>query len=328
MSEQKPNPNSDELDLGQLFKIIGDFFNKIFLVFLKFLLLIKKNIIILLVLGLAGVIGGYFLGKLSETKLKNEVIVSPSLDAKDYLYDVVQEIQSKVETKDSAFFKSIGISMSSLKDFKVEITPLNGDTNKGPDEELLNILKEYKEESFVRRAIENEVRNFSPVMHRISFYFENQALFVPNIPKLLDYINSSEYYNKILKQKNINLNERIGKNEYQIVQIDSLIKNYSKSLLEKQTLGANTMLYNKENSLNVTELMNMRNGLIKDNESIHMQLLNNTHPIRIINIGKTQRNEKSLYNGMILKLPLFLFGLYFVILISLYLDKKSEEVRA
>lgn len=326
MKEQPQPPASDEIDLGQLFQLIGNFFNRAFQVFLRFLLLIKRNIITLLVLGLLGIVGGFFLGKLSETKLKRDVIVSPNFDSKDYLYHIVNEIQNNLGTKDTAFLKNLDITEDEIKGFKIEIEPLKLNTEI-VDDDFITLLRDFKDEGYVKNAVRDKVLNSNPVLHRISFYFENPNKANTVITKLLKYINSNGVYRKVMLVTNENIKSRMVRNKEQIVQIDSLISNYTKSLVDKKETGSNLMLYNKDNSLDVSSLMNLRKDLVSENEHLNLELIRNDNPVHILNYGKTQHNENSLYNGMIVKLPLFLISLYFIILFSLYLDKKAEELR-
>lgn len=327
MKEQPQPPASDEIDLGQFFQLIGNFFNKVFSLFLRFLLLIKRNIITLLVLGLLGIVGGFFLGKLSETKLKTEVIVSPNFDSKDYLYNIVNEIQNNLEAEDNALLNYLDVSVDEIKGFKIEVEPLK--LNAEPlDEDFVTLLRDFKDEGYVKNAVKEKVLNSNPVLHRISFYFEDAVKAKSIINKLLDYINSNENYKEVLGVTNKNIQSRIVKNEEQITQIDTLVANYSKSLLDNSKVGSSLMLYNKDNSLNVSSLLTLRRDLVSENERLNLELIRNDNPVHILNFGKTQQNENSLYNGMIVKLPLFLISLYFIILFSLYLDKKAEELDA
>ena len=79
---QKPENNSEEVDLGQLFKMIGNMFdrffrflgnivNKLFLGFVWCVFFVKKHIIILLIAAILGFAFGLFKEKISETVYKS-----------------------------------------------------------------------------------------------------------------------------------------------------------------------------------------------------------------------------------------------------------------
>ena len=111
----RPDP-SDEIDLGQLFNLIGKGFQKVFRAFLRVYLYFKRNIFWFAGLGILGVLIGYLTNQFVEDKQKLEVIVSPTtddtnylFDTRAYLYDIVGEIQSEIKAKDTAFFRSLGL---------------------------------------------------------------------------------------------------------------------------------------------------------------------------------------------------------------------------
>ena len=83
-------PTSDEVDLGQLFRMIGNGFRNMFRAFLRVFLYLKRNMLILGGLVVAGFIIGLVLKSMTSQSLKTEVIVEPNLDSKSYLYDIGQ----------------------------------------------------------------------------------------------------------------------------------------------------------------------------------------------------------------------------------------------
>ena len=107
-------PSSDEIDLGQLFKMIGNGFNKLFNSFLKFFPYLKKNFVRLATLAVIGLAIGFSLNLVISKKLKTEVIVKPNLESKSYLYDVVDEIEANIKAKEPVFFRNIGIDIEHL----------------------------------------------------------------------------------------------------------------------------------------------------------------------------------------------------------------------
>ena len=111
MAEQPQKTNSGEIDLGQLIQIIGNWFDKLGIGFLRLFLFIKKRVLVLGGLTILGLGIGFGLNQITEKKKKIEVIVKPNMNSENYLYDVVGEIKSNLKGKDTAFFKSIGISV-------------------------------------------------------------------------------------------------------------------------------------------------------------------------------------------------------------------------
>ena len=102
------NSQDQEIDLGQLSKKIGGFFQKLTDSFFDFILFLKRNIILVAVLFIVGAALGYFLDK--KTKVyDHEVVVLPNFNSVDYLYAKINLINSKRKENDTLFLKSIGI---------------------------------------------------------------------------------------------------------------------------------------------------------------------------------------------------------------------------
>lgn len=123
-NESSKNTSSDEIDLGQLLKLIGNGFKKVGNVFLYAFLYLKKNMLILIGLVVVGVLIGFLLTKIVDKKLKTETIVRPNFESKDYVYDVIDEIQANIYAKDTVFFSQMGIDINDLDGFKIEIAPI------------------------------------------------------------------------------------------------------------------------------------------------------------------------------------------------------------
>ena len=113
----KNTTSNDEIDLGQLFQMIGKGFNRIFKSFLFVFLYFKRNAIILSALIIVGGLTGFGINQVVSENLKTDVIVKPNLESKNYLYDVVAEIQANIKAEDTVFFRELGIDVEKLKGF-------------------------------------------------------------------------------------------------------------------------------------------------------------------------------------------------------------------
>ncbi|MEL6306400.1 MAG: hypothetical protein AAFQ20_16680 [Bacteroidota bacterium] len=65
MAEQQQNQSNDEIDLGQLFQLIGKGFNRLGVGFLRLFLYLKKRALILSGLVILGVAMGYGLNQIT-----------------------------------------------------------------------------------------------------------------------------------------------------------------------------------------------------------------------------------------------------------------------
>ena len=321
---------SDEIDLGQLFQLIGKGFDNLFRAFLRFFIYIKKNAWILLGLIVLGVGVGVGLNQVITKKMKTEVIVKPNMQSKNYLYDVIDEVEANIIAKDTLFFKSIGIELSE-KDFnglEVMINPVdkNGG-NTDEDIKYLEILQNFEDTDAIDDIVRAELRNNKSFNHRITFYFKDHQIGVKFAKKVLEYINNNEYFDGLIAVYRENALSRIDQNEKLLKQLDEITTNYTKKLGDEEGFtSTEKIVFDNQETVNITGLFELKNTLIHDIESKKLELEQRSDPIRVINFGRTQQVQKAFFGKNIILIPLLLVGLFFLVAIASYLDKKASEM--
>lgn len=330
MADQSANNStSDEIDLGQLFQLIRRGLNKIGIAFLRLFLYLKKNALILSILVVVGVGLGYGLNQISRSKLKIEVIVKPNLESKNYLYDVVAEIESNVRAKDSVFFKNIGVDVSNLGEFKITIEPIE-DKKKGEgDLDYLELLEKFQANEEFLDLIKSELSTKTTLNHRITFLFKNPSEGKVFAEKVMEYINSNGYFKELVVTSNQNALERIERNETFIKQIDELISVYSQSFNAQNSkeIDERIILDNTE-KMNVTGLFSLKNQLIQSTERKRIEVKEQREAINIINFGNIQQVKKVFFAKGTVLIPLSLVALFLVISALRYANKKASELIA
>jgi hypothetical protein len=327
-----PNsPNSsDEIDLGQLFQMIGNGFRNLFKAFLRLFLYLKKNAIVLIGLIVLGAVIGFGLNKLVSEKMKIEVIVKPNLESKNYLYDVVDEIQANIKTKETSFFQGFDIDIENLKVFDITIEAItNNSKNSSSDDEMkyLELLQNFDNSAIISEVIKAEILTKTSLNHRIVFTYKEGEYGYDYSKKLIQYINSNTYYNDLVKTNGNNARERIQKNEVLLSQIDVLISNYSNKIGQshKGTTEGNIILDNEE-KIDITGLFSLKNGLIYDIEAKKLELVKRSEAISIINFGRPQQVQKSLFGKNIVIVPIILIGLFLLFSFIKYLNKQADNL--
>lgn len=331
MAEQPVNQNtSDEIDLGQLFQLIGNGFNKLGIFFLRVFLYLKKNAIILSALVVLGGVLGYGLKFITSEKMQIDVIVRPNLESKDYLYDVVAEIESNIKTKNQTFFNDLGISLEEIKGFEVAIEPVKKDADKATDKQLeyLEVLQKFQNTDLVTDVLREELLKNTELNHRISFkYVNTNGSGIAE--KLIEYINSNGYFEKLVAVYTENSMTRIKQNEVLINQIDTLVQAYADKLNKSESnIEPGKLVLQNDERLNVTGLLDLKTKLIEDTEIKKMELEEMTGPISIINFGKPHEVSKAFFGKKIIIAPLLLIALFFLISILKYLNRKAVEIEA
>ena len=324
----KNTSSSDEIDLGQLFQMIGNGFNRIFNALLRTFLYLKKNAIVLGGLIILGVAIGFGLNQFVDKKKKTEVIVKPNLESKNYLYDVVSEIQANIEAKDASFFKALDISVEDLIGFGITVESASKNVENKIDIEYLELLEKFENTNIVSDVVRAEILNKSSLNHRISFYYKDAEKGQENAKKLMSYINSNNYLTELVKTYTENAKERIQKNTVLVKQLDELITNYSKKLAQKDN-GSNEgrIVLDNEEQLDVKGLFELKNDLIRDTENKKLELQKSAEAISIINFGRPQQVQKAFYGKNIVLFPIILIGMFFLFSFLKYLNGKALEMQ-
>ena len=327
--QQTPQTTSsnEEIDLGQLFNMIGRGFKNLFNWFLRVFLYFKKNFLVLFVLAIAGAILGLGLNQIISEKLKTEVIVKPNFESKDYLYDVVNEIQAKIKSGDTIFFNAIGFKNTNFKGYDIEIEQILVKSNSEDNLEYLELLEKFQDNGLVSDIIRSELLNKSSLEHRITFTYKDLRNGPKFTQKVMEYINSNSYYNELIKINQENALTRIRQNENLLVQIDELITRYSdKMSASENQFAEQRIILDNEKQMNITELFELKSNLIRDIERKKIELQEQKDAISIIYFGESHLEQNSFFGKKIILLPLIFISIFFLIDIIKYLNRKSSEI--
>ncbi len=320
---------SDEIDLGQLFTLIGKGFNRIFRGFLNIFLYLKNNFIILTVLVIVGVLLGLGLRLIVGVEKKLDVIVTPNLDTKNYLYNVIEEIQADIKAKDTIFFSSLGMDLEKMDGFKIEINPLKKQNSSGVEEEMkfLELLKDFENNGAITDILRGELQDKTTKDERITFFFKDDEIGEDYAQKIIAYINSNPFYNDLLKVYNENAQTRIAQNDSLIRQVDVLINNYTNKMLKEQATTEGRLVLENQEPLNIPSLFSLKNSLIQDTESKKLELERRQDAITVVSFGKPHQVQKPLFQKKIAWVPLVLVGIFFLFSIMKYLNRRAKELQ-
>ncbi len=330
MDNSNPNNNSqsDELDLNEFVLFIKRGLNNIFELILKTFVYFKKNIIKFGIAAVAGLVIGIGLNTIVSKKLKTEVIVKPNLDSRDYLYDVIEEINANIKAKNASFFQPMGIDVENMEGFEVTVSPIDKQNIKNTKEDIqyLQALEKFKNDSYILDAVKNEVSTKSSWTQRISFYYKNSEVGNIYARRLMEYINSNDYYKELANIYVENARQRIVTDENLVRQIDELVSNYSQKLTQGNISSENRIVLDAEESLDITGMLNLKNILIKDIENQKVEIQNHKEAIRVISFGQSQEVQKSFFGKSPVLIPLVLLTILFIIDLLKYFNRRAQEL--
>lgn len=300
MSEQTPpnnNTSSEEVDLGQLFKLIGDAFNKlfrfignifkgIFYFLLGVLIFIKVHFIKFAIAGLIGIIIGGFLDYRKETKYLSTMVVEPNFNSVQQLYNNINFYNELAEAKDStALADALNISVEDAASIKkMEVRSFSDENQK-----VMLFDKFVRElDSTTRRAIDFEayLENFNTYdarFHEISLVSTQSRVASQTQDAIVSSIGNNSYFQlqKQISDENISMQDSIYKG--QLRQVDSLQKLYRE-----------VMIKTAENPMQGTSINLAEQG----NENRELQLLQEIYILKqnLVDLNVERANKANTLN--------------------------------
>lgn len=242
-----PQP-SEEVDLGQLFKMIGNgfrrlfqfigsIFNQLFLAFVWLVFFLKKRAIILLIAAAVGLALGLVLDKTSPPIYKSSISVKQNYPTGENLYGSIEYYNGLLKDRDyEVLGRVLGIGEDvSNKIVGFSIEPIITDNDR------VVMFDQYITEldSLAASKVEYEafIDNIEDYKHRnqqISIKSTTRANFKAVFTNIVDNINSNSFFKKEQAKDIFELEESKAAIEQALVQSDSLQRTY-KRVLEQQT---------------------------------------------------------------------------------------------
>jgi uncharacterized protein YfkK (UPF0435 family)/uncharacterized membrane protein len=302
MSINSQNNDNQEIDLSQVSRKIGDFFDGISTKIFRAVLFLKRNIIWIVILCLLGVGLGFYMDK--ETKIyEHKIIVQPNFGSVDYLYSKIDLIGSKIKEKDTLFLKNeVGIK-DTKKFSKIKIEPIT-DVYKFVDkkEENFSLIKLMAEDGDIKKVLSDNVTSKNYPYHQITFVTSNETNDDKTVTPLLNYLNSSEHYSLIQKEFLNNVKIKIAQTDSIIHQIDNILKTFASS--------NSNVVYNENSQLN--DVIQTKSNLIAEQGQQRVSLVSLSKIIKnnsqVLNI----RNTEFVNGKMKLILPILFVGLFVI----------------
>jgi hypothetical protein len=242
-----PQP-SEEVDLGQLFQMIGNgfrrlfqsigsIFKQLFLAFVWFVFFLKKRAIILLIAAAVGLALGLVLNKTSSPIYKSSISVKQNYPTGENLYGSIEYYNGLLKDRD---YEVLGRVLGIGEDVSYEIVEFNIEPII-TDNDRVVMFDQYITEldSLAASKVEYEafINNIKDYKHRnqqISIKSTTRANFKAVFTNIVDNINSNSFFKKEQAKDIFELEESKAAIEQALVQSDSLQRTY-KRVLEQQT---------------------------------------------------------------------------------------------
>jgi hypothetical protein len=340
MAEQSNKNASEEMDLGQLFQLIGKGFQKIFdfigsifrgvfHLIILFLLFIQKNLIALATAVVIGVILGFLADMYKTPKYISRMVVEPNFNSVQQLYNNIDFYNDLAKAKDSlTLSNALEISVSDAATLKKVFVDSYSDEN-----QKVQLFDEFVREldTTTVKALDFEsyLKNFNSMdarFHQISLIATDDEVAKKVQSAIVKSISANEYFQlqKKINDENLDLQEKIY--NQQLIEIDSLQQLYKRVLVKEAdkpmqgtsiNLAENGQSQNKELAL-VQEREILKNRLVllnkeRANKSSILNIISD-FPARGVKV-------KGVFNNYVIIAPLFLIGLVSLFLILLSINR-------
>lgn len=307
-----PQNSSDnqEIDLSQISKRIGNFFENIATQIFNAFLFFKRNIVWVGILFVIGAGLGYYLDK-TDKVYNNQIIVLPNFNSTDYLYTKIELINAKIEEGDTVFLKEVVGIKQPRKMLKVGITPIT-DVYKFIDNNPQNfeLIKLMSEDGDIKKVVTETLTSKNYPYHSISFVTNGPTSKEQVVEPLLQYLNNSDYYVAIQKEYVNNVKIKMAENDSIISQIDGFLNAFNNTVNGSQK--SDKLVYYNENA-QLAEVIKTKDALLAEQGNKRVELINLDKIVKDNSIILNILDSSVVNNKMKLILPLFLIGIFVLV---------------
>ncbi|TYA74142.1 hypothetical protein [Seonamhaeicola marinus] len=245
MSKELPQPQqSEEVDLGQLFKLIGNMFdrlfkfiggifNKIFLAFVWFVFFVKKHFLKLVISGVIGIVLGYALQKSSDPVYKSYITIKQNYNTGENMYNSISYYNDLVKQKDFGTLSSIlGLEEDQAKSilgFEIESVITENQKIKEFDR-YLKTLDTTVAKTITYEGYSENLKDYNHQYQQIDIKSKERNNFKTVFTKLIQGVNNNPYFKREQEKDLKELSNRELALKEALMRSDSLQKTYRKVL--------------------------------------------------------------------------------------------------
>jgi len=280
--------NEEEVDLGSLFvtigkgfsnlfNFIGNIFKGLFHLIICILIFFKTNIVKIGVASLLGFLLGIFLEVIKADSYEAELLLAPNFKGTRQLYNNVNYYNDLVKQKDTASLQKVfnldkNIA-ASLKEFEIEPLKIDRDIINAYDDLILSIdtltIKSYEYSDF-----EDSFTDFDYKVHKVTVRAEKNDVFDKLEDVIISSVANNNYFKRLKKLTNENLNRSDSLYRQNLTQVDSLRKVYMEVMVaeaKKLTTGTSIDLGGQNKTTKELELFETNRKINADLEDISTQ---------------------------------------------------------
>lgn len=321
MAEQN---SSEELDISRVMDKIRKGYHN-FLVWLYGLFqFVVSRWIIILVLIISGAVLGYIFQK-SEFPKETTLLVQINFGAANYVYDAIEQLDYKINERDTILLKEIGFyKRDTIAIKKIEIEPVVDimeivQSEKGDERNVEILIQQARNEEDV---LTSDIFIPKYKLHKIKILASAHASSV-TINTLLDFLNDNNIINKIQTTTIESTEREIHQNNQSINSIDSIVKIYGSRPLQRSN-DSQIYFNNMDlNNGNVHLLFEQKNLIIERNEKLKIELIKYENIVQLMNKPMLQV-KKGFFDNKVIAIPILLLFLFLIFAILKHFYNKAR----
>ena len=247
-----PQP-SEEVDLGQLFKMIGNafqrlfqfigsIFNKLFLAFVWLVFFIKKRAVVLLIAAVAGLALGFILDKTSPPTYKSSITVKQNYATGENLYGSIAYYNSLLKDGDyEVLGRVLGLEKKVSEEILgIEIEPIITDNDRVVMfDKYISGLDSLAASKVEYEVFVENIKKYKHQLQQISIKSKTRSNFKNVFDNVIGDINTNIFFVNEQAKDLAELNQQKVALEQSLAQSDSLQRTY-KRVLEQQMESKST----------------------------------------------------------------------------------------
>ena len=343
LPEQQP---SEEVDLGQLFKLIGNAFDRffkfigkilkgLFFLLIEILVLIQSHIKKFILVGVLGIIIGTYFDVKKPPVYESHMVVEPNFYSTNQLYSNIDYFNSLVGAKDSiTLSKALGITLNeaaSIQIINIERYAL-GNQKVALYDEFIKKLDTASRKYIDFQKYSFDFSTLDSRFHDVAIISENPKVAKKTQDSIVKSVDDKDYFilQKALNNKNIELRDAL--NVMQINEIDSIqrtIRDVMRKSAEHTSTGTNINLADSKGSDNKELSLIKQIDIIKQRQvELNKERGRMSKIVNVISdFPEKGRLTRSFFNSHKFILFCVFTGLMFSILLLLELNKYLKQYK-
>lgn len=260
MENQNTNQNND-VDINEVKQRLKGYAARVNDSFFDVILFIRRYVIAVIILVVAGVGLGIYLDSGAKT-YSHKIFVTPNFGSVDYLYEQIERINGKLKERDTTYIKNLGIK-NPKKILKLEIDPVvdiydfMDENNPDQQNKRIDLFKIIAENGEMSKTLEDKITSRNYKNHLITFTTTERTDANSLIEPFLKALNNDPYWKQMQQEGIQNLEVKNAENDVMISQVNKVLSDYG-------NVGSTSGVALRTDNTNLTDLFYFKNMLVRE----------------------------------------------------------------